>query len=204
MGCDIHCYVEYKRKDQDSWRDFGKRINPGRNYWMFGMMAGVRLEVPPVVEPRGIPNDLAYAAFDDWAIYVSDTQQEATSSDGGTYSYSKAHAEDDVAKGYCQWVARGSQEKSFVTNCDWHTPSWLTADEFEQAIGGYLVKSGFQIGKLRLCAPETMSALAEQKTQDVQDENALRYIEEYWAILAAMRCFELQGLDSRLVFWFDN
>lgn len=32
MGCDIHCYLEYKPKDSDRWRPHGGRINPGRNY----------------------------------------------------------------------------------------------------------------------------------------------------------------------------
>jgi len=32
MGCDIHCYIEYKPTGSDSWSDFGGRINPG---WMY-------------------------------------------------------------------------------------------------------------------------------------------------------------------------
>ena len=33
MGCDIHCYVEYRSKSESHWELFGDRINPGRNFW---------------------------------------------------------------------------------------------------------------------------------------------------------------------------
>ena len=45
MGCDIHLYIEYKNKKvafdgyKDNWHSFGQRINPGRNYAMFALMA---------------------------------------------------------------------------------------------------------------------------------------------------------------------
>jgi len=48
MGCDIHLYIEYKSKKTEfdgydsGWQSFGKSINPGRNYAMFGLMANVR------------------------------------------------------------------------------------------------------------------------------------------------------------------
>lgn len=46
MGCDIHAYVEYKKADNNGdWISFGGRINPGRNYSLFGRMAeGVRTD----------------------------------------------------------------------------------------------------------------------------------------------------------------
>jgi hypothetical protein len=44
MGCDIHAYVESKKPDSKTWWGFGGRINPGRNYRMFGKLAGVRCD----------------------------------------------------------------------------------------------------------------------------------------------------------------
>lgn len=91
MGCDIHCYIEYKPAGSDDWSDFGGRINPGRNYDLFAKLAGIRNydEIEPVAKPRGYPKDAAYEA-----------------------------------------------EKKYVSNPDWHTHSWLTADEFAVAIEG--------------------------------------------------------------------
>ena len=125
MGCDIHCYIEYKSPDTDGWSDFG-RINPGRNYDLFGKLAGVRrIEVTPVVEPRGLPEDVAYAASSDAWLFVTDTG----SSEG---CCSREQAE--------QWVGWGARyrnsEKEFVSNPDWHSHSWLTPNEFAIAIEG--------------------------------------------------------------------
>jgi len=208
MGCDIHCYIEYKTKDRDSWSDFGGRINPGRNYWMFGAMAGVRNYAQlPFIEPRGVPDDLGYASRDDWTIFVSDSQVESTDDSGGSYTYSRAHAEEHVAKGYCQYFGDGrdGEKPCFVTNSDWHSASWHTADEFEMTLAVYLKKGGFQINTPRLPSHHDLSNDAALSTEDDDNRNStLSAITEYWAILQAMRCFEAQGHQSRLVFWFDN
>lgn len=59
MGCDIHMMIEYspyKRSDgEPSWSSFGGDFNPGRDYTMFGYLAGVRGDGPPVVDLRGMP-----------------------------------------------------------------------------------------------------------------------------------------------------
>lgn len=201
MGCDIHCYIEYKRNDRDGWSDFGGRINPGRNYGLFGFMGGVRSHAPHI-DPRGWPHDCANAAFQDNTNYVCETQKEATSHNDGERTYSVAHAEEYVAKGYCEWVERNGH-KCWVTNFDHHTHSWLTADEFELAIAGYLKANGFQINTPRLPAPETVTQTGITSPES-ETKWALNSITEYWAILSALRCFEAQGHSARLVFWFYN
>lgn len=71
MGTDIHTFVETKRNDEwvnlALWtKDFetGKfnkaLIYDGRNYNLFGLLAGVRMMgVEPISEPRGIPEDMS-------------------------------------------------------------------------------------------------------------------------------------------------
>lgn len=157
MGCDIHCYIEYKPTGYDRWFSFGGRINPGRNYALFAKMAGVRNydEVIPVSQPKGFPNDASSKADGDHWLYISDVEME------GCCTFEQAE----------RFVQMGSRyqdkEKTFVSHPDWHSHSWLTPDEFEQAIF------------------ESSEA-------------------QYRAILAAMRSFERDGHQSRLVFWFDN
>lgn len=38
----------------------------GRYYIMFGVLAGVRYIVEPIVQPRGIPNDISHEVLCDW------------------------------------------------------------------------------------------------------------------------------------------
>lgn len=204
MGCDIHCYIEYRKKDfraeHPQWDDFGGRINPGRNYLLFGFMAGVRCEAPHIA-PRGMAEHMGYRSRNDAWLFVVEEK------DGDSDNCAAADAE--------RWIKSGSStledaEKPLlhnrVSHPDWHSHSWLTADEFELAIAGYLKQSGFQINTPRLPAPSDVGATAIEKTGQPFDEAkwALGGIREYWAILAALRCFEAQGFDARLVFWFDN
>ena len=127
MGCDIHCYVEYKNKAIDRWSPFGGAINPGRNYDIFAKLAGVRNYngVKPVAERRGMPDDAAYVARYANVLFV-------TTSPGEEY----------VTPGQAaMWVASGSSkyvgdENQWVTHPDWHSHSWLTTQEFAHAIEG--------------------------------------------------------------------
>ena len=166
MGCDIHCYIEYRRKtDKGHWNGFGGRINPGRFYAMFSIMAGVRKYdgSPTLFKPKGLPDDLGFESKDDNRFYITDTTSEGY--------VTKAKAYEWVAKGYSKLV-----DEHWVTNPDWHSHSWLTPNEYNEAIEAFK----------KSCA------------------NGFYLDPEYTAILDCLRSFERQGFESRLVFWFDN
>lgn len=79
MGCDIHLFVEVRRKGKwqpagrlvkNEWYDQKEKASchnlkyvrekfyDGRYYWLFGILAGVRSNAfEPIVEPRGVPDD---------------------------------------------------------------------------------------------------------------------------------------------------
>lgn len=80
MGCDIHLFAEIRKngkweqagsmvKNEYYWpeEDTGnylgnkklvrERFYRGRNYQLFGVLAGVRSDGPPIVEQRGFPKD---------------------------------------------------------------------------------------------------------------------------------------------------
>ena len=72
-------YVEYRRKGSDSkhWSGFGGRINPGRNYSLFGILSrGVRSNVPTGFEPKGLPTDLGWYSADDAFLWIDDEYQD--------------------------------------------------------------------------------------------------------------------------------
>lgn len=126
MGCDIHLYIEYKPSGADRWRSFGERINPGRNYQIFGRLAGVRCEDEQHIAPRGVPEDMSYSALGDHWLYVTDRP--------GDGSCTRQDAERYISNCGSRW--RGSEQKH-VSHPDWHTHSWLTTSEFADAIGGF-------------------------------------------------------------------
>ena len=70
MGCDIHFNVE-KQDASGKWRSATpKNLYIGRNYLLFGYLAGVRSNVDPKFPPRGFPTDASakvQANYKKWA-----------------------------------------------------------------------------------------------------------------------------------------
>jgi hypothetical protein len=135
MGCDIHVYVEFRCKGSGLWNNFGGRINPGRHYGVFAKLAGVRDygdDFTPVASSRGMPKDAAWESdYDNRLFIVSGDQGE-----DGTCTMNQAE----------RWVAQGcshytDERKTHVTQPDWHSHSWATADELEMVINELKIQS---------------------------------------------------------------
>lgn len=133
MGCDIHLYVEYRAKDRAASPDpfmrrfssFGSRINPGRIYEVFAAIAGVRAGREDQIkhQPRGLPTDIGFYSGADATLYITEK--------GDGYRECKlSDAEKWVAQGSSAWVEQGKR----VTHPYWHSHSWLTFEEFRDAI----------------------------------------------------------------------
>lgn len=199
MGCDIHGAVEYRNPKgsdyEQRWQQLIGQPDMGRYYRLFGRLAGVRGEGPPVADPRGFPVDASHEtreAFMHWIAYGREpSSNEVSPADAKGYHdrYGAAYWGEYRPQGYhsstlVQDVLSGetlhsSSEYHFkgaehdgaplmVQNPDWHTPSWVTTAEFAAALDG------------------------------------LERVVEYRALLAAMREVESMGWEARLVFWFDN
>jgi hypothetical protein len=125
MGCDIHCYLEYKTPSWNAWQSFGGRTRVDRNYQLFALLADVRNggQVSPVADPRGFPEDAGYAATDDNWLLISDGDGDGCCSVKEAERYVTA----------CGSRYRDST-KQRVSHPDWHSHSWLTTDEFAKAV----------------------------------------------------------------------
>lgn len=85
MGCDIHVFLEKRNKDTNQWESMSlyKKnsdntyepipVYDGRNYELFGLLAGVRGSshffsggYGYIVEPRGLPSDLSPYTQNEW------------------------------------------------------------------------------------------------------------------------------------------
>jgi len=65
MGCDIHAFLEYRKKDSKTWWAYSGELELNRNYTYFGLMAsGVRSEYPESFLKRGEPTELSYMSND--------------------------------------------------------------------------------------------------------------------------------------------
>jgi len=130
MGCDIHMYVEYKSKEskRDYWNGFGGRINPGRNYWMFGLISkGVRrYENDDSIEAKGIPENLSWETQSDATLYISED-----------YPDEERNCSLENAK---KWEGQGCKityrdgKPVYVEHPDHHSHTWLNVEEFKKVL----------------------------------------------------------------------
>lgn len=185
-------YVEYTRKkdleetrklkaegnteEKIYWRSFGSRINPGRNYSMFGLLAkGVRSDFTNGIPPKGMLDydEMGYYTADDCYMWIAD---KGTQPDLGEISYESAMSL--ISGSYPKKIIYRNGKPRFVANPDWHSHSWLTTQEYENVIENY---------------------------QNLPVDYSWGDITEYKALLAAMKELESTGeYVARVVFWFDN
>ena len=199
MGCDIHFYVE--RKIDGVWQQQFNTAeeNPrwqkywfnGRNYILFGLLAGVRNhDVDPLVEPRGVPNDMSDSLTKEW---------EGWAGDGHTptyYSLAELLAAKDKkimrsgyvdVSGYKQYLKQGYPE------------------DFEYGLygqGNYKVVDNKEMD--RIVNLTAFLGETEYYTDVIWEESCSNICEPFWHDLERVRALDPDPNNLRCVFWFDN
>lgn len=184
MGADIHAYVEYadfKTADGDFYWNNLTRNFGDRNYYLFGLLAGVRGPDGPLFEVRGIPDGRVgyYTSGDYWRNVAPENHPEWA--DHGDGWVSRESAERWVRGGSSKPVYDKDGKLSRVTDPDAHSASWLTTDELAEVLEHY-------------------AANVQSHWPSEKQEAPIAW----QAALAAMRTFETNGKKARVVFWFDN
>jgi hypothetical protein len=172
MGCDIHLYIEYKSKNTENeyWWGFGGRYNPGRNYAIFGLMAkGVRCEFPESFPIKGLPNVLGYKSKSDNLLYICEEEGEGNCKLRDAWRWHESGASKIIFH---------NEQPTWVTNPDWHSHSWLSADEFQSVWDNYIKIA---------------------RANGYGDEEP-----EWEAVNVLLQHFKNKGYEARIVFWFDN
>lgn len=94
MGADIHMYVEYRNKERSQeelklgrkpyWHCYGDRINPGRNYALFAVLAGVRGQYEDSFIPKGKleKDEMGYISAKDAHLYIIDKPSDEIREEG--------------------------------------------------------------------------------------------------------------------------
>ena len=187
MGTDIHAYIEYTYDERPQFvYCWGEDIDVGRNYSLFGVLAGVRRSKLCVFPPRGIPEIVSskvrlkfYALINDKLFADPTPQRRGVVSEKIAADYVKNH-------GFKIEVIYGDR---MIQHPDWHSPSWLTVPELEKVQAVFreiemepdFDDDGFQL--YRKLGPHQMLD----------------------AVIGAMKAIDGDWVGrSRFVFWFDN
>jgi hypothetical protein len=114
----------------DDWWHLAK-VDANRAYGMFELLAGVRSYngIKPLYPPRGIPDDIGWSTQDEYTLRVTDALCDCE----GVCTLEQA--DEWVNSGNSAWYPGSSAR---ITHPDWHTPSWLTADELGEVVSRYI------------------------------------------------------------------
>lgn len=118
MGCDIHCCWETYRNgawtSEDEWDEYGfprDEILSKRNYYLFGLLAGVRRDnLEPISEPRGFPANMSPQGTT-WASYVEHTPSWLTLDELLHCDLSRTATLSGLVypRAYFDWAERGGE-----------------------------------------------------------------------------------------------
>lgn len=135
MGCNSHTYIEYRRKSDaeqgnNYWWSLLNHSVDSRNYALYAKMAGVRNyhdAITPISNWRGFPEDASDVAKSEYYYLIDDQGYEK----GWDHCVSSKQAAEWVASGAATFPLDGSNR---VSGPDWHSPSYLTGEEFLTAV----------------------------------------------------------------------
>lgn len=85
MGCDIHAYIE--KTYENGYIDLVSQVYLGRDYDLFGLLAGVRSFETPLVKPRGLPKETSYILQYEYCDYDREKDQLIPNEDFHTHSW---------------------------------------------------------------------------------------------------------------------
>lgn len=72
MGTDIHIHVEYLRRKKGKklrWIHSVEDFSTERLYGVFGILAGLRSNIKPLITPRGLPGDITMETYRHYKDY---------------------------------------------------------------------------------------------------------------------------------------
>lgn len=211
MGCDIHAYIEFFSKTEHKStsncfvRGFSGQLSLGRDYTLFGLIAGVRHNVPPLIKPKGIPTEpgLSYEVADDY--YLNVVSDEAVRIPPN--SIRQSLADEYVSDAYSQYI---DESKLKITNPNFHTPTHLTLDELLTIRKMYLLEIiEFWANISTQKKSDMLNFIRKTGARELMKFAFPEYDNQslYAAICTMMaleRCSESGDTATRLVCWFDS
>lgn len=180
MGCDIHRYVEYKRKKDIHWKSTPISGLGTQNYTLFGFLEeGIRENHNPekyyIHEALGLPDDIGFYAEEDFYLTVNDEYIN----DDRCISVEKAN--EYINKWpYLKIIKNNKGEILKIQNPNWYGMTYINFEEFNRII--------------------------ESFKRYLIDNNIFDYYipTSVLATYHYMKTYNDRGYDTRMVYWFDS
>lgn len=216
MGCDIHAYIEmYNSNNKDPFVDcFAENISIGRDYKLFGLLAGVRSMHPENLDPKGIPTapGLSYMCTHHYYLSVCDSHNRNntvyhTGCYDGSRCVSTEEAEKMVSEGRSKYV---DAQKTLITNPDWHSATYLCLAEMMRIRKTYLIENVLYESELSGKKRKALVDFIEAKDPRTLMQYAFPEHDSLalYATIKTMMALESGSgeneVKTRFVCWFDS
>lgn len=211
MGCDIHAFLEYydtsrNINEYEGSRCHAERLCMGRNYTFFNLIAGVRGFGGSMFPVRGFPTKprASYEVEHNYFLTVLDVG----SSPGSTYPNTRHILRHDADEMVSSGKSSYNENKKYLVDPNWHTPSYLHKNELIEIRRRYLIdmidyESSHYKGQKR---KDALDVLKNSSGVELMKHvfPSLEYV-SLNTIIASMIAIENSGdYQSRFVFWFDS
>ena len=182
MGCDIHAFIEYRdkedKREEAYWEAFSGELSLGRNYYMFGYLTNGNVRYGGVNLKFGV--DPKGLPKDPSYEIKNNSRLWITEKGEGDNETTLEKAEKwNKSLGckihYDHW--NDKSKPSHVDHPDLHSHSWLSLKEYKMILD---------------------AAIKDQKKHH-------EWVNiQYKVIYDLMKSLDKNGMEVRLVFWFDN
>lgn len=218
MGADIHAYVEsYSKSDYTNTPGrcyvdyFSGELNFGRNYTLFGLIAGVRSMNGPIYPVRGIPTAPGLSFGCEYDLYVNVVEREEDLRNGCMFSCSRSilrtEAENWITSHHANYV---NAEKTKISNPSYHSMTYLSLEELSNVRKQYLLEHIEYESELSRKNKKHLIDFIQQKTgkELIQFSFPGNECVSLYATLKIMQAIEDSSIDNdivtRFVCWFDS
>lgn len=209
MGCDIHAVIEhYNAEDATSFpaTAFSSEIGFGRDYSLFGFLAGVRSMTRDFIPPRGIPASPAISWDSEASLFL--TVQDASCGNFLNHRLILRSEFEELRGSHPELIVKqNSFGETLIQNPSWHSISWLTLPEL------YAVRKRYLLDQIEYYCNISRSKRHEllEFIKAQEPSRLLDYVfpmadsKTLYSSLCTMRALEKFGdTRTRLVFWFDS
>jgi hypothetical protein len=215
MGCDIHAYIEMYNNSSDPFVDcFAENISIGRDYKLFGLLAGVRSHNTANATPKGIPTSpgLSYMCGHHYYLNVCDMHNQPNTHSNpicfhGRRCISTEDAHKVVTEGRAKYV---DAQKTIITDPDWHSATYLCLAEMMQVRKQYLLDNVMYESELSGKKRKALVDFIEAKDPRTLMQYAFPEHDSLalYASIKTMMALESGSgeneIKTRFVCWFDS
>lgn len=219
MGCDIHAYIECysKRDNAQSQKCYvncvAKDVYFGRNYQLFGLLAGVRGISSSVFQPRGLPSNPQISGDVEYEYYkpvIENDEISKYTSQLLSHEYVSRTEADKLVQ--TRMTEYGNSDKTKIIKPGLHTPHWLNLNELLLVRKHYLIENldtdYYSQNNYTKKVKKELINFISKKDERILLKYCFENIEcePLYCILNAMLSMEKCSDDNytRLVFWFDS